>query len=342
MQLTAKAIAERLAGRLVGDGSTIVTGVASLDSARPGSLVYVDSPKHLAKAEASAAACLLLGESVSAKGKTAIQVRHPKRAFAKAVSWFVPPPKFPAGVHPSAIVSAEAKIEADVSIGPLAVIERGARIGRGTRIGAACYVGDDVRIGEECVLHANVTLYARVGLGSRVVVHSGTVIGSDGFGYVLDEGRYWKFPQIGDVVIGDDVEIGSNVSIDRGALDSTIIGRGTKIDNLVQVGHNVRIGEDCVIAAQTGISGSCVIGNRVVIGGQVGFGEQVRVEDEAVLGGQAGLLPGKRIRRGQTVWGTPARPLAEFKRLYAHFGRLDEMAAALAEIKKQLEGKGLS
>ena len=342
MQLTAKAIAERLGGRLMGDGNIVVTGVASLDSARQGSLVFVDSPKHLAKAGASAAACLLVGESVVPAGKTAIQVRHPKRAFAAAVSWFVPPPKSAAGIHPSSIISAEAKIEPDVSIGPLAVIERGAWLGRGTRIGAGCYVGEDTTLGEECVLDANVTLYARVRLGLRVVVHSGTVIGSDGFGYVFDEGHYWKFPQIGDVEIGDGVEIGSNVSIDRGALDSTVIGRGTKIDNLVQVGHNVRIGEDCVIAAQTGISGSCVIGNRVVIGGQVGFGEQVRVEDEAVLGGQAGLLPGKRIRRGQTVWGTPARPLAEFKKLYAHFGRLDEIVAELADVKKQLQQKGLS
>lgn len=341
MSLTAQTIAQRLEGRLIGDPRTLVTGVASLESAREGSLIYVDSPKLLVKAEASRAACLLVGRDVLLAGKTAIQVRHPKRAFSEAVRWFHPPESFQPGIHPTAVISPEAHLDDEVSIAPYVIIERGARVGRKTRIGASCYLGEHVALGEECCLYPNVTIYARVRLGARVIVHSGTVIGSDGFGYVFDEGRYWKFPQIGDVVIGDDVELGSNVSVDRGALDSTIIGRGTKIDNLVQIGHNVRIGEDCVIAAETGISGSCLIGNRVVIGGQVGLGDHVVIENEAVLHSQAGVLTGKRIRRGQAVWGTPARPLAEFKKLYAHFGRLDRLATTLAAIQKRLEEKGI-
>lgn len=339
MVLTAEAIAQRLGGRLMGDAHTEVTGVSSLESAGEGSLVYVDSPKQLAKAEASAAACLLLSVAVEPRGKTAVVVRNPKRAFAEAVSWFHPPEPFRPGIHPTAVISPQAQVHAEVEIGAHVMIERGAKIGGGTRIGAGCYVGGDVVVGEGCRLYPNVTLYARVRLGARVIVHSGTVIGSDGFGYVFDEGRYWKFPQIGDVVVGDDVEIGSNVSIDRGALDSTLIGRGTKIDNLVQIAHNVHIGEDCVIAAETGISGSSLIGNRVVIGGQVGLGDHVTIEDEAVLHSQCGVLPGKRIRRGQAVWGTPARPLAEFKKLYAHFGRLDEMAEELKELRQRVERK---
>lgn len=337
MSLTAEAIAQRLGGRLIGDGGIVVTRVASLDAAVEGSLVYVDSPKLLAQAEASSAACVLVGPGLVPKGKTAVEVRSPKRAFAQAVSWFHPPEPFEPGIHPTAIVSPEVQLPREVRIEAHAVIERGAKIGRGTRIGAGCYIGEDVVIGEACRLYANVTVYARVRLGSRVIVHAGSVLGSDGFGYVFDAGRYWKFPQIGDVVVGDDVEIGSNVSVDRGALDSTVIGRGTKIDNLVQIAHNVRIGEDCVIAAQTGISGSTVIGNRVVIGGQVGLADRVQIEDEVIIGAQGGVPTGKRIRRGLVVWGTPARPLAEFKKLYAHFSRLGEMAATLAELKKKID-----
>jgi UDP-3-O-[3-hydroxymyristoyl] glucosamine N-acyltransferase len=181
-----------------------------------------------------------------------------------------------------------------------------------------------------------VTLYPGAQIGNRVILHAGVVVGSDGFGYVFAEGCHQKFPQLGQVIIEDDVEIGSNSTVDRGSLGTTQIGQGTKIDNLVQIAHNVKIGRHCVIAAQTGISGSCEIGDYVVMGGQVGMGDHARVEDRAVLGGGAGILPGKIVRKGETVWGRPARPLAEFKRMYAQFARLPRLAEKVKELSQKL------
>jgi UDP-3-O-[3-hydroxymyristoyl] glucosamine N-acyltransferase len=232
-------------------------------------------------------------------------------------------------IHPTA------RLGENVAVGPYAVIEENVRVGDNCQIGAGCYLGRSVELGRDSVLFPRVTIYPHVRLGQRVRVHSGAVIGSDGFGYVPLEGRYEKFPQRGTVVVEDDVEIGANTTIDRGALDETWIDRGTKLDNLVHVAHNVRIGRDCVIAAQTGISGSAVIGNRVVIGGQVGIADHCRIEDEAVLGAQTGVPSNKTIRRRQTVWGTPARPLADFKKAYPYIARLPDLAARL----QALEGK---
>jgi UDP-3-O-[3-hydroxymyristoyl] glucosamine N-acyltransferase len=179
-----------------------------------------------------------------------------------------------------------------------------------------------------------VRVYPQVQIGNRVIIHSGAVIGADGFGYVFAEGRHQKFPQLGGVIIEDDVEIGANSAIDRGSLGTTVIGRGTKIDNLVQIAHNVRIGRHCVIAAQTGISGSVEIGSYVVIGGQVGIGDKVRIEDQSVIGAQAGIPSGKIIRRGSRVWGTPARPMAEFKKIYAQLVNLPNLARRVKELSK--------
>jgi UDP-3-O-[3-hydroxymyristoyl] glucosamine N-acyltransferase len=189
-----------------------------------------------------------------------------------------------------------------------------------------------VQVGAQCVFYPRVTVYSGARIGNRVILHAGVVVGSDGFGYVFGDGRHHKFPQLGQVIIEDDVEIGSNTTVDRGSLGTTIIGQGTKIDNLVQIAHNVRIGRHCVIAAQAGISGSVEIGDYVVMGGQVGIGDHVRVEERAVLGGQAGILPGKIIRKGSTVWGTPARPLAEFKKQYAHLSNLPGLEQKVREL----------
>jgi UDP-3-O-[3-hydroxymyristoyl] glucosamine N-acyltransferase len=216
------------------------------------------------------------------------------------------------------------------------VIEERAEIGAGTVIEAFCFVGRGALVGENCRLHPRVTLYAGSRLGRRVEVHSGVVIGGDGFGYVFGEGRHWKFPQIGTVEIGDDVEIGANATIDRGSLDSTQIGNGVKIDNLVQIAHNVRIGDNSVLAAQTGVSGSTTIGTRVIVGGQVGIADHCKVEDGAIVGAQAGIPTGKTIRGGQTVWGTPARPLEKFKEQHAWFARLPDLAERVRVLE---EGK---
>jgi UDP-3-O-[3-hydroxymyristoyl] glucosamine N-acyltransferase len=250
-----------------------------------------------------------------------------------------PPAPVASGIHPTAVVSPEAKLAAEVSVGPHAVIERGVSVGAGTRIAAGVFLGENVQVGAQCVLYPRVTVYAGARLGDRVILHAGVTVGGDGFGYVFADGRHQKFPQLGQVVIENDVEIGCNSTVDRGSLGTTVIGQGTKIDNLVQVAHNVRIGRHCVIAAQTGISGSVEIGDYVVMGGQVGIGDHVRVEEGATLGGGAGILPGKIVRRGETVWGRPARPLREFKRMYAHLSNLPHLAEKVKELSRRLAGR---
>ena len=197
-------------------------------------------------------------------------------------------------------------------------------------------MGEGVTLGAQCVLHPRVSIYPGIQVGHRVILHAGVVLGSDGFGYLFAEGRHHKFPQLGGLIVEDDVEIGSNTTVDRGSLGTTQIGEGTKIDNLVQVAHNVRIGRHSVIAAQTGISGSTEIGDYVVMGGQVGIGDHARIEDGAVIGGGTGILPGKVIRKGSVMWGTPARPLSEFKRMYANLSRLPTLVQKVKELSATL------
>ena len=236
----------------------------------------------------------------------------------------------------AAIIANTAQLAADVSVGHYTVISEKAKIGSCSVIGSNCVIGQEVEIGKDCIIHSNVKIYDKVKILDRVIIHSGSVIGGDGFGYVFYEGKYHKFPQIGDVIIESDVEIGSNVSIDRGALDSTMIGQGTKIDNLVQIAHNVKIGKNCVLAAQVGVSGSSVIEDNVIIGGQVGIADHVRIESGAIIGAQAGIPTGKIIRRGLAVWGTPARPIDEFKRIYAQTQQLPTLKEKILNLEKQL------
>jgi len=332
---TAREIAETTGAQLEGDPAAKISGVASPESAGPEELIYADSARHLERAAQSRARCALLPPGLELAGRTILRSTQPKLAFAKAAAWLHPSPPIAVGIHPTAIIAPTAKLGDGVGVGPYAVIEDDVEIGDGAQLGAYCIAGRGSRIGPRCRLHPRVTLYAGVRLGKNVIVHSGAVIGSDGFGYVFGEGRHWKFPQIGRVEIGDDVEIGSNTTIDRGALDTTRIGAGTKIDNLVQVAHNVDIGEHSIIAAQTGISGSSKIGNNVLIGGQVGIADGCHIRDSAIVGAQAGIPTGKTIPAGETVWGTPARPLAKFKEQYAWFARLPE----LGERIRKLEGR---
>lgn len=334
MTRTTREIAQHISAELDGDPTLQVSGVASPESAGAQDLIYLDSPRQLERAERSAARCAVVGPAMSLSGKTLLRAANPKLAFAKAAAWLVHGPPIARGIHPTAIISATASLGVGVGVGPYAVIEDEVDIGAGTEIGAFCFLGRGTRLGEACRLYPRVTLYAGVHLANRVVVHAGAVIGSDGFGYVFGEGKHWKFPQIGTVEIGDDVEIGANTTVDRGALEATRIGTGVKIDNLVQVAHNVRIGEHTIIAAQTGISGSSVVGNCVVLGGQVGVADHCQIEDGAIAGAQAGIPTGKRIRAGQIVWGTPARPLARFKEQYAWFVRLPELAERLRKLER--------
>src|SRR5271154_2752166 len=308
MMQTAKSLAETVGAKLEGDGAIELRGVAAPERAGAHDLIYVEKAKHAERAAASAALCVIAAENVAIPGKTILRTAHPKVAFAKAAALVLEKPPIATGIHPTAIVAPLAKISQSAGIGPFAVIGEDAHVGEGTQIGAHSVIGAGCWIGDHCRIHPRVTLYAGVRIGHRVEIHSGAVIGADGFGYAFGEGRYWKFPQAGLVEIGEDVEIGANTTIDRGSLDDTRIAEGVKLDNLVHIGHNVQIGAHTVIAAQTGISGSCTLGEHIVVGGQAGFGEQCHLEDGAIIGGQSGVLGGKVIRSGQTVWGTPARP----------------------------------
>jgi UDP-3-O-[3-hydroxymyristoyl] glucosamine N-acyltransferase len=326
-------LAKHLGGQLEGDASVEIEGLASPEKAGPKDLIYIDSARHLDRAEKSAARCVLAHERIDLSGKTVIHVADPKLAFAMAAAWLLPKVAPLSVIHATAIVPASARLGANVSIGAYVVIEDDVEIGANTVIEPFCFLGRSTRVGQDCWLHPRVTLYAGAHLGSRVEVHSGATIGSDGFGYVFGEGRHWKFPQIGGVDIGDDVEIGAGATIDRGSLGPTEIANGVKIDNLVHVAHNVKIGEHTVIAAQTGISGSSTLGKNVIVGGQVGIADHCTLQDGAIAGAQAGIPTAKIIRSGQTVWGTPARPLEKFKEQYAWFARLPELAERLRKIE---------
>jgi UDP-3-O-[3-hydroxymyristoyl] glucosamine N-acyltransferase len=338
---TVAAVAEVCGGRIVGDGALHIARVADLETAGAGDIAYVEDEKLFAKARESEATCLLvtpafvLGQN-NESSATLIEVAKPKLAFALIAEVLHPQKRREPFVHESAAIAKSVDIDLTVFIGAHVSIGENARIGAGTRIEAGVVIGDHVHVGRDCVLHPGVTLYDDVTIGDRVILHAGVCIGADGFGYVRDEMSYHKFPQVGTVVIEDDVELGAHTCVDRAALGRTRIGRGTKIDNMVHVGHNCDIGERVVIAAQTGISGSVVIEDDVVIGGQVGFGDHIRVLSGAVIGSKAGILPGKIVRPG-VWWGIPIQPLDEYKRLNAHLGHLPEMRKEIKELKKQLE-----
>jgi UDP-3-O-[3-hydroxymyristoyl] glucosamine N-acyltransferase len=337
MKRTADALAEFLACTLEGDGTVQLSGVAAPDSATATDLIYVEKARHLARAAASQARCVVIAPELTVDGKTLLRAANPKLTFARAAAWLLPPAPLATGIHPTAIISPTAQLARGVAVGPYAVIEENVKVGEGTEIGAFCFLGRDAQVGAHCRLYPRVTLYAGAWLGDGVIVHAGAVVGSDGFGYVADTGVRWKFPQVGQVRIGNDVEVGANTTIDRGSLDRTEISAGVKIDNLVHVAHNVQIGENTVIAAQTGISGSAVIGRDVVLAGQVGLGDHCVIEDGAVVGAQAGVPTGKTIRSGQIVWGTPARPLQKFKEQFAWSARLPELAERIARLEKKAE-----
>ena len=339
MNHTVGEVAEYLRARIHGDSHAQVVGVASPEGAKPEDLIYVDSPRQVARAEASAARCVIVAAGTIVAGKTILEVENPKLAFAKAAAWLLPSPPLRPEIHPTAIVAATARLAPNIRVGPYVVIEDEVEIGTGTALDAFCFLGRGARVGQDCRLHPRVTLYAGAQLGNSVEVHSGAVIGGDGFGYVYGDGRHIKFPQIGSVEIGDDVEIGCNSTIDRGSLEATQIATGVKIDNLVQVAHNVQIGRNSVVAAQVGISGSCTIGAQVLIGGQVGIAPHCTLEDDAIIGAQAGIPSGKTIRRGQTVWGTPARPFARFKEQYGWVSRLPELAERVRKLERNDAGE---
>ena len=330
-------IAEVVGGELVGDGEVEVSRVAALGHAGAGEIAFADK----SDAELGEASCVLVGRGYDGPargGRSVIKVDDPKLAFARVGAILHPSKRYEAERHSSAVVSESATIGKGVFLGAFTCVGDGSTIGDGTVLRAGAKVGDNVRVGSNCVLHLNVFVEDACTIGDNVILHSGVVIGTPGFGFVRDkQGEYHQFPQIGTVVIEDNVEIGANTCIDRGALGETRIGEGTKIDNLVQIAHNVCIGKRVVIAAQTGISGSTVIEDDCVIGGQVGMGDHATVKSGAIIGSQAGVLPGKIVRAG-VWWGTPVQPLDEYKRQNAMVKSLARLRDEVKELKKKLGG----
>src|SRR5215469_6695862 len=333
MPFTTADIAKHLQGELLGDASVVLNGFAPADRAQPGDLTFAENPDYFTRAEQSAASAIIVDGDFTSK-KILIRVPNARIAFAKALALFFPEPVLPAGAHPTAIVAASAQVDPSAHVGPHCVIGEKVRIGArsvlqgGNHIGAGCQIGEDVN------LFPNVILYPRSEIGNRVRIHAGTVIGSDGFGYVQDNGIHRKVPQIGNVIVREDVEIGANVCIDRGALGPTLIGKGTKIDNLVQIAHNVVIGEHSLVIAQVGIAGSTKIGNYVILAGQAGLAGHLKIGNRVTVAAQAGVMT--NIGDNEKYLGSPAQPDRQAKRQMIALQYLPDLLKRVAELEKKM------
>jgi UDP-3-O-[3-hydroxymyristoyl] glucosamine N-acyltransferase len=336
VQRTARDIARIVGGELSGDPEQAVTGLAGIREAAPGDISFVASPKYLSAVKATRASVLIVAKDLAVSfGGALIRVENPAEAFAKLVEQVAPRPMtYKAGIHPSAVVAVSAKLGKNVSIQPYAVIEDGVVIGERTVVAAGSYVGRESHIGADCLLYPQVSLRERTTLGDRVILHGGVVLGADGFGFETVEGRHKKIPQVGSVEIGDDVEIGANTTIDRGRFGRTRVGNGTKIDNLVQIGHNCVIGEHCIICGLVGIAGSVIIGNHVTVAGQVGIAGHLTIGAKSIIMAQAGVT--KDVPAGAVMLGAPAAPHKDFKRINAAVQRLPETLAKVHELEQQL------
>lgn len=326
-----------LKGEIVGlpqAGNIEITGVSGIHEAQAGDVTFISSNKYLQDLLECKASCVLVKNPISNVDITQLKVSNPHLAFAKLLEHFYTKPKEPVGISKDAIVSDVARVGNDVSIFPFSYISDGASIGDRTIIYPYVFIGENTVIGEKCIVYPNVTIRENVEIGSRVVIHSGSVIGSDGFGYVFDEGSYYKIPQVGGVIVGDDVEIGSNVSIDRATTGNTIIGQGTKIDNLVQIAHNVKIGNNSIIIAQVGIGGSTEIGDFVTLAGQVGVPDHVKIESKTMIGAQSGVIG--HLKKG-AYSGSPAIPHRDWLKAQAIFAKLPELNRKIKELEEKIK-----
>ena len=337
MSMTVADIAQLVNGEIIGDGNVSVSGFSGIKEAKKSDLTFLSNPKYEPLLFDTQASVILVPRQIACPGKTVIRVDNPSLSFTQVVNYFLKdaPDYKPQGVHPTAVISPQAKIAPDVVLGPYTVIEANAVIEEGCVLYAGCYVGHGSHLKAHCLLYPHVILRERVSLGQRVIVHSGTVIGCDGFGYVTVDGKHTKIPQVGVVIIEDDVEIGANVTIDRARFDKTFIGEGTKIDNLVQIAHNVTIGKHCLIVAQSGIAGSTNLGDHVILAAQAGLVGHITIGDGAVVAAQSGVS--KSIRAGEQVFGSPAQPIKNSFRNNAHIQRLDKYVETIKDLKKRIE-----
>lgn len=328
-------IARLVSGELIGPADVEVCGPATLEDAGPQHITFAAEPRYFQKAKATRAAAVLVPRDAPDLGVPMIRVAHPRLAWVQVLEYFAPAVTHPEGVHPTAVLGVDVKVGRGASIGAHVWIGDGAVVGDGAVIEAGCVIGEGVTIGPGSHLYPRVTLYPGVKIGRNVIIHAGSVVGSDGFGYVTVGRKHRKVPHLGDVVIEDDVEIGALVSIDRGVTGSTVIGRGTKIDNLVQIGHNVKIGADCMIVSQTGIAGSARIGDRVTLAGQSGVAGHLSIGEESVVAAR-GVVVGD-LPAGSFVSGMPARPHREQMRIIALTHRLPQMSETVAELERQVQ-----
>jgi UDP-3-O-[3-hydroxymyristoyl] glucosamine N-acyltransferase len=337
MKKTVREIAHILNGEVVGDASLVIIGLSGIKEAQPGEITFLANPKYASLMHTTKASCVITSKETSSDGRlTLIRTDDPNLAFAKMVSVAGPEkPQLTRGISPLASVSKHATIGDNVAIEPFAVIEDGAEIGDGTTVYAGVYIGHEAKIGRNVLLYPHVSVRERCIIGNSVIVHSGAVIGSDGFGFTAVEELHHKIPQIGTVVIEDDVEIGANVTIDRARFGKTVIGKGTKIDNLVQIAHNVVIGENSIIVAQAGISGSTTLGKNVIIAGQAGIVGHVEVGDNTIVAAQSGVQ--KSLDKNQFVIGSPARPHITWKRIKAAEQRLPGLFKLINELSDRIK-----
>lgn len=334
MAITAAQIAERLGGELIGDGSVSLTGFSTAENARAGDLIFAEKDTYYAAAEASAASAVLVSGPFTSANKAVIRVANARASYAKLLPLFFPPDEAQAGIHPTAQIAATAQIDPTAEIGPGCVIGANVKIGARSVLMGGNHVGRDTKIGDDVRLFPNVVLYKATQIGNRVAIHSGTVIGSDGYGYVFDQGRHNKVLQIGNVIIHDDVEIGANTAIDRAALGATVIGQGTKIDNLVHIAHNVVIGPHCLVMGQCGFAGSTKLGAYCVIASQSGIAGHLKLGNQATVGAKSGVM--RDVGDKETVLGIPAMPDKQTKRQWIAAQQLPEVIKRLRDLEKQV------
>jgi UDP-3-O-[3-hydroxymyristoyl] glucosamine N-acyltransferase len=335
MEVTLKELAGIVGGAVSGDGSVLINGVAGIKEAGSGDVTFLASPRYEKFLTSTRASAVIAPPGTANHGKPLVLSDNPYLSFVKAVEFFVPHKNScPKGIHPSAVVAATAEISTDAGIGPCVVIEEGVKVGGGTFILGGTFVGRDTEIGEDCLIYPNVTIREEIRIGRRVIIHSGAILGSDGFGFAKDGEIYRKIPQIGNVVVEDDVEIGANTTIDRATTGTTFVGRGTKIDNLVQIAHNVVIGENCILVAQVGIGGTTEIGRGVTLAGQAGLVGHIKIGDGAVVAAQAGVT--KSVPADTMVSGYPAREHAQAKKIYAGFPKLPDLIKRVADLSERL------
>lgn len=336
MKMTLSQIASEVSGKLIGDEQITISGITNVENPAQDQITFITDPKSLSELEHSAISCILVPSSVSSSSKAIIQVKDPKRAWAKLLRTFYPDPIYPGTISPLASISPSAKLGSKVTVEPFAVIGDNVKIGNESVIRSHSVIGANVQIGEKAIIHPATVIYNDCQIGDKVVLHAGCVIGADGFGYVTTMESQEKVPQVGIVVIEDDVEIGASTTIDRATIGKTIIGKGTKIDNLVQIGHNVVIGPHTVISAQTGISGSCKIGSHVTMGGRAGLGDHVEIGDWTMVGAGSGIPSKKKIPGKQIVFGQPARPYQEARKQIGAQLRAAEMMDDIRKLKAKI------